>query len=715
MKSLSKLAWGWLGGCWVFCLLFWVPCRVLAGTGVSDFVTSVPIEHLIRMPGDLFDLQGKTIRFTPVGQGSYRVQTAAEADTLQCNQALENQSAQGPWYSKGWSVAIPFAFPFGGKVWDHLYVNMDGNLSFDEPESVYWPDRDPWADGGMVSVAAAIDSRSAAGLEKMIAVLWGPYQNPSVSQVSIQADSQSLAITWNMTRAAWGEAVLGVNTFQARLYPSGVIEFAYPHVAERDGIVGIFPGQPVSGKLLSHWTFNGHAPHPSVDIDSGDVYDAGTVLDLAMTMKNDALTRVDSGPLDYRCWVTHDGVKDVTSVSVSDGQPKSSCWLGASPRSCGWKIDGRRVDIFVSKALLAECRSCSVAWDATWWGKAGRFAGSGWDLPAFDMSGVAPASIKFSEANEAHRGNIFQVFHYPVVTKYSERLLQEIYKQLPGVDDIAIVFTDFRIDDLYGQGGGAIAANFPIRGIGSGNAKPRSTAAMGTTQLQMSVATVWLGAPQFDPSGTLDDGTPWVNYARGVKWVAHECTHRWGMDLSFVNPESGKSEKLTDSVGHWRQGLDSTVMFPVTDLYLQRQGVGGSIMGGSAWRRNSDGTFGQSDYPFQVPGGYSALDLYVMGMLPADRVLETGVIEDLQDLGQNRFSGSAVRVKISDIIATMGERVPSAADAQKIFHMKFYVVHQPGREADPAMMERARELSIAVANYFFRATGRVMRVVASGS
>lgn len=678
----------------------------------GDFVVPVAISNLVQNPAVYFDLQGKTVRFTPTRrERAYRIQTLNVCEPVSCDQKLEDQDAIGPWYAKGWSVPLPFAFPFGGKSWQRIYVNMDGNISFDKPESNYWPQRNPWSDGGMCSVAAAIDSRSAAGLEKMIAVFWGPYQDQSANTITVHAQPDCVAITWSMMRAPWGQAVLGTNTFQARLYPSGVIELTYPHIAERDGIVGIFPGKTIHGKLLSHWHYDGTAPHPGVDVDSADVYDAGTTLDLAFTMKHDALTNVNSGPLDYRCWVNHDGVTDMVSVSVSD-QEQMACWLGAAPRTGGWRINGRRVDMFVSKVLLAGCKQCSVTWDVTWWGQLGRAVGSENPPPPFDMSAVAPATVKFSKPDHVrHTGNVFEVFHYPVVTRESERLLASIYKQMPAADDMAIVFTDFRFDDLFGHGDGAIAANFGIEGIGKGNEHPRSTAGIGSTNLQMDVATTWLGSRLFDESGTENDGTHWTNFAHGVKFLAHECTHRWGLDLSFQNPVTGKEEKLTDNVGHWREGLDTAALFPVWDMFLNRQQAGGSVMGGYSWKQNPDGTFSPSLYPFQVPGGYSALDLYIMGMLPADKVPPTTLLEDLKDLGSNRFQGTNVPVRIEDVLKVMGQRRPASADAQKVFRMTFYLAHEPGRDADPAMLERAQQLSAIVANYFPKATGGAMKVV----
>jgi hypothetical protein len=285
---------------------------------------------------------------------------------------------------------------------------------------------------------------------------------------------------------------------------------------------------------------------------------------------------------------------------------------------------------------------------------------------------------------------------------------------LPANDDIAIVFTDFRIDDLFGQGPGAIAANFGIEGIGQGTDHPRSTKEIGSTQLQMSISPVWLGAPMFNETGRPGE-YGWFNFAQGVKWIAHECTHRWGMDVSFVNPATGKQEKLTDSSGHWDQGVDTAAMFPVSDMFLAQKSGGKSIMGGQRWTQNSENSFSKDSYPSAVPGGYSALDLYIMGMLPPERVPPTLFLKNLKNAGRNRFEATPIHVQISDIVAAMGTRKPSSAEAQKVFQMKFYIVHEPGRDADPAMMERAQKLSVTLADFFSRATGGVMTVVPSSS
>ncbi len=86
----------------------------------------------------------------------------------------------------------------------------------------------------MRAVAAAVDSRSAAGLEAMIAVLWALYEEVAIS---VDSSPTRVAITWDAVRIIPRNhhyEPAGPNVFQVRLYPSGVIELAYRKVPERE-------------------------------------------------------------------------------------------------------------------------------------------------------------------------------------------------------------------------------------------------------------------------------------------------------------------------------------------------------------------------------------------------------------------------------------------------------------------------------------------------
>jgi hypothetical protein len=314
-----------------------------------------------------------------------------------------------------------------------------------------------------------------------------------------------------------------------------------------------------------------------------------------------------------------------------------------------------------------------------------------------------------SDAPNVLAGNIFTVFHFPAVTKRSESLLASVYKQYQAHDDIALVFTDFRIDDLFCQGGGAIHANFVIHGTGPRGEHPRSTAAIGSRQLQMTAATVWPGGQLFDETGAADNGR-YMNYAFGVKWLAHETSHYLGPMLRFRNPATGQVEVLEDKAPHWLEGLNSPVVFPVASRYTPASEQGYSIMGGAAWKENGDGTFSRFQHPFAVPGGYSALDLYVMGLTPPAQVPDTFLLKDLKDLGNNRYSAAKVAVRVQDIVAAMGPRLPAYNDSQKEFAMRFYLMHTPGREADSAMLARTIRLARGLKEFYEAASGGRMKV-----
>ena len=69
------------------------PARSTAGNDgmtVTGKVTPVPAAGLVSRPGNFFDLEGKTVTFTPDGAGRYRVRT----DALTW---VETSARIGPW------------------------------------------------------------------------------------------------------------------------------------------------------------------------------------------------------------------------------------------------------------------------------------------------------------------------------------------------------------------------------------------------------------------------------------------------------------------------------------------------------------------------------------------------------------------------------------------------------------------------------------------
>src|SRR5690242_12563964 len=68
------------------------------------------------------------------------------------------------------------------------------------------------------------------------------------------------------------------------------------------------------------------------------------------------------------------------------------------------------------------------------------------------LSPAMPSGFDFTHDNRVNSGNVYEIFHYPFVSKARTVTFQEIYKRAPAEDDLAIALTDFRIDDIHNHG-----------------------------------------------------------------------------------------------------------------------------------------------------------------------------------------------------------------------------------------------------------------------
>ena len=233
----------------------------------------VPAGDLVRKAANFFDLEGKTVTFTPAGENGYTVTVGG----LEWSAAVASGARTQLHYYKHYvTVDLPFPFPFAGRTWTRVYANGTGNLSFYRPEDENWPNRSPWSAGTVRHVAAAVDSRAVAGFESMIAALWAIYEDVTVS---VDSSSAGVTVTWRGGRRDHGHVPLGENEFQARLRPSGAVELAFRKVAERDGIVGLFHGADARGASLDVLTDQaGDVSHPMLDIVRAELVDNGSTI-----------------------------------------------------------------------------------------------------------------------------------------------------------------------------------------------------------------------------------------------------------------------------------------------------------------------------------------------------------------------------------------------------------------------------------------------------
>ena len=103
-----------------------------------------------------------------------------------------------------------------------------------------------------------------------------------------------------------------------------------------------------------------------------------------------------------------------------------------------------------------------------------------------------------------------------------------------------------------------------------------------------------------------------------------------------------------------------------------------------------------------------------MGMISADEVPDTFLLTDVQETGDHRpVRATKVPVRIEDIIAAHGPRLPSAEESRKEFRLGIYLLHPDDRPPRADLLARAHAVHAAVVDYFDLATDGRMRVVPS--
>ena len=174
-----------------------------------------------------FNLDGNTLTFTPVSTvaAQYRYATAAQGYDAAAAAAGAPLAALDDDDSR--LVSLPFAFPFFGATYREVYVNSDGNLTFTAPDNA--------------STQRSL-GRMTAGPPR-IAPLFDDL-NPALTAggVRVLAETSRVVISW-VKVPEYSDTNSGTaQTFQARLYADGRIEFSYAGAAPTGAVVGIVPG-----------------------------------------------------------------------------------------------------------------------------------------------------------------------------------------------------------------------------------------------------------------------------------------------------------------------------------------------------------------------------------------------------------------------------------------------------------------------------------------
>ncbi|HEX3529651.1 MAG TPA: CARDB domain-containing protein [Thermoanaerobaculia bacterium] len=254
---------------------------------------------------------------------------------------------------------------------------------------------------------------------------------------------------------------------------------------------------------------------------------------------------------------------------------------------------------------------------------------------------------------------------------------REFFRTHPDDYDFVIVFTGFSFNLQDPQGGGGEVKAFytgvrnGVQGIGipqfdNGSAFGSAAKLQGYVDMAaLSSYTTNPLAPDFEQTLLI---------------MAHEVLHQWAAHVRFRQADGALSSALLgESASHWSFLLDTSA----------------SVLYGNQWRDNGDGTFtstGRLKF-------FSPLDLYLAGFLAPEEVPPFRLIDSpgtdparLPETGVT-VSGQARTVRIEDVIAAEGPRVPAAGAAPHDLRAAFIYLLRPGQTAaaeDLAAIEGVR-------------------------
>ena len=211
-----------------------LPSLVKSDSNVGN-IAVIEADPAILQPGEPFDLNGKTLTFTPRAGGGYTVSTGA----LSFNGNLGTNLGLGDDASVPQPLA--FTFPYFGSNRSNLFIGSNGYLTFDGSSTLAH-----FNNGSVTSLgtdlSAVLDCFAGGGCFGRIAVLWQNWNPSAGGGVFANSMADRLIVTWNNV-PLFGTATFA--TFQVVLFNTGVIQMNYQNVTITPGggyLVGISPG-----------------------------------------------------------------------------------------------------------------------------------------------------------------------------------------------------------------------------------------------------------------------------------------------------------------------------------------------------------------------------------------------------------------------------------------------------------------------------------------
>ena len=622
-------------------------------------------------PANLFDLNGRTLVFTPDGRGGY----ARDVRTLMWEADIGEPVAD-----RAEVELDSFMFDFAGKRWGSFHVSKHGALTFGEPLTYeYWGPN--WGATTREHANRFVSAPTISPLYKPI--LGGQDGETSeAEQQHVSASPERIVVTWTAREPFFYVHALGYPKqkparFQAILRADGSIAFNYADVALGDGIVGLFTANLTRGAVIASMPDARNPELPGhLDLLDTTIYATNTdAVILEFTTREPIPEPPDGTVYSYRLYFDTDepywsGDGDMDSLWMIE-KGGGGRYSGGVPFDAGGNRIALLADVSNLPGLSAAVLADAAQFDAGRFVRGNSYGPMRVDLPvAAPMTDLSEPDARFAGAS-AHR----EIFNYrgtPDTTAIACRVLDALGDEF----DLFVFHNEFRVDSQVSGGGLRRYASGAERGIGEPG---HFDAPCGGGRLKG----LW-------------DGPAWVyalheedGFERDLTLFVHEFSHTWTAFLSYE--KDGQREPLfgDDCHCHWRTDLHTAAAFPWRATETM------SVMGGRFWQDNGDGTFTPQTRDGST--GPSWLDLYAMGLAEATEVPDTFILRELEVVEEvattwpDGYDGGLYRgrkepVSIDQVVAAEGRREPGLGAAQTVFNAGFVYLLEPGQAPDAGLL-----------------------------
>lgn len=256
---------------------------------------------------------------------------------------------------------------------------------------------------------------------------------------------------------------------------------------------------------------------------------------------------------------------------------------------------------------------------------------------------------------------IYEAFTYPSLQPGEVlEALSPLFEDPSDVEAFAI-FQNLWTDLWFFGGGYHAGGNSGADGIGFGSSTtPRSPSLLHLNNIYSYDAEDW-----------------------NMTVLNHEFGHRWL--YHFEIEEEGSPSRILNPVSSHPAGWVHTPA--VRPVYKPNDY---SVMGGSYWRDQLDGTFHSTPELRGGPNGYSWHELYLIGLADPDEVADWWYIRNPSPSVTSAYwppndievSGEHVPVSIDQVIAVEGARYPAYPDSLQHFLAPMVLVVRPGALTD---------------------------------